>query len=53
MLETERLVLREIEAEDLPALLPVYRSNPDYLALTEGPDGYDLGSSSATGTSRR
>ncbi len=42
MLETERLVLREVEADDLPALLPVYRSNPDYLALTEGPDGYDL-----------
>jgi RimJ/RimL family protein N-acetyltransferase len=44
--ETERLVIRELREEDLEAVLPVYTSNPGYLALTEGSGGepgrYDL-----------
>lgn len=44
--ETERLVVRELEEDDLDAILPVYLSNPGYLALTEGSGGepgrYDL-----------
>jgi RimJ/RimL family protein N-acetyltransferase len=45
--ETDRLVIRELDGADLEALLPVYTSNPEYLALTEGsagdPGRYDLG----------
>jgi hypothetical protein len=37
--ETERLVIRELREEDLEAVLPVYTSNPGYLALTEGSGG--------------
>ncbi len=44
--ETERLVIRELREEDLAAVLPVYTSNPEYLALNEGSGGepgrYDL-----------
>lgn len=44
--ETERLVVRELSADDLEVLLGVYASNPDYLELTEGSGGepgrYDL-----------
>ena len=45
-LESERLRLREAEAEDLPGLLPVYLSNPEFVAMNEGTRGeqgyYDL-----------
>jgi hypothetical protein len=45
--ETERLVVRPPEPDELQALLEVYASNPGYLALTEGsagePGRYDLG----------
>jgi RimJ/RimL family protein N-acetyltransferase len=45
--ETDRLLIRELDGADLAALLPVYTSNPRYLALTEGSRGeaghYDLG----------
>jgi RimJ/RimL family protein N-acetyltransferase len=45
--ETERLIVRELAADDLEGLLRVYTSNPEYLALTEGSAGeagrYDLG----------
>jgi RimJ/RimL family protein N-acetyltransferase len=45
--ETERLVVREVAAADLEAILAVYLGNPDYLELTEGSAGeaghYDLG----------
>ncbi len=37
--ESERLVLRELREGDLPAVLPVYLSNPQYLELTEGSAG--------------
>jgi len=44
--ETERLVIRDLREDDLEAVLPVYTSNPGYLALTEGSGGepgrYDL-----------
>jgi RimJ/RimL family protein N-acetyltransferase len=39
MLESPRLFLREVEADDLPALLPVYLSNPAFVALNEGSRG--------------
>jgi len=45
-LTTERLVLREVVADDLPSLLPVYLSNPDQVMANEGSEGepghYDL-----------
>lgn len=45
-LETERLRLREATADDLPALLSVYLSNPDFVRMNEGSRGeqgyYDL-----------
>jgi hypothetical protein len=37
--ETDHLVIRELREEDLEAVLPVYTSNPAYLALTEGSGG--------------
>jgi hypothetical protein len=37
--ETPRLAVRAIRPDDLDALLDVYRSNPEYLALTEGSGG--------------
>jgi hypothetical protein len=37
--ETERLVVREVAAGDLEAILAVYLSNPDYLEVTEGSAG--------------
>jgi RimJ/RimL family protein N-acetyltransferase len=44
--ETARLHVREVEADDLEALLPVYTSHPDFVARMEGSDGeagrYDL-----------
>jgi len=47
LFETERLIVREVAAEDLDAILSVYLSNPDYLELTEGSLGeagrYDVG----------
>jgi RimJ/RimL family protein N-acetyltransferase len=39
MLESPRLVMREVEADDLPALLPVYLSNPAFVAMNEGSRG--------------
>jgi|SRR5579871_83040 RimJ/RimL family protein N-acetyltransferase len=45
-LESERLRIREIVPDDLPALLPVYLSNPQFVAWSEGSQGeagyYDL-----------
>ncbi len=45
-LETTRVQIREIVADDLERLLPVFLSNPDALLQTEGSDGeigkYDL-----------
>ena len=45
-LETPRLRIRDAEAEDLPALLPVYLSNPAFVRMNEGSQGeagyYDL-----------
>lgn len=45
-LESERLQLREMAEEDLPFVLPVYLSNPDFLKQQEGSEGqagrYDL-----------
>jgi RimJ/RimL family protein N-acetyltransferase len=45
-LESERLQLREMAEEDLPLVLPVYLSNPDFLQQQEGSEGeagrYDL-----------
>ncbi|HLZ23531.1 MAG TPA: GNAT family N-acetyltransferase [Ktedonobacterales bacterium] len=38
-LETERLRLREAHADDLPALLSVYLSNPAFVAMNEGSRG--------------
>lgn len=35
---TDRLVLTDITDDDLPGLLAVAHSNPDFLALSEGPD---------------
>ena len=44
--ESERIRIREIVADDLERLLPVFLSNPDALLQTEGSDGeigkYDL-----------
>ncbi len=46
LIRSPRLVLRELGTADLPSLLPVFLSNPDFLALRGGsgvpPDGYDL-----------
>jgi RimJ/RimL family protein N-acetyltransferase len=46
-IETERLVLEPVADGDLAELHAVYASNPEYLAMTEGPPGelgrYDLG----------
>lgn len=45
-IESERLRIREAEAEDLSALLAVYLSNPEFVAMNEGARGeqgyYDL-----------
>lgn len=45
-LTSARLRIREVEAEDLPALLPVYTSNPAFVQQNEGSEGevgrYDL-----------
>ena len=45
-LESERLRIRELTADDLEAILPVHLSNPDFLELMEGSEGnagrYDL-----------
>lgn len=45
-LESSRLDLREMTEEDLPLVLPVYLSNPDFLQQQEGSEGeagrYDL-----------
>lgn len=42
LLETPRLVLAEVTPELLPELLQVFTSNPFYVGMTEGPEGYDL-----------
>ena len=45
-IETPRLRIRDAEAEDLPDLLPVYLSNPEFVRMNEGSQGeagyYDL-----------
>lgn len=45
-LTSARLQIREIEADDLPALLPIYTSNPEFVRQNEGSEGepgrYDL-----------
>lgn len=45
-LESERLQIREITADDLEAILPVHLSNSDFLEFMEGSEGnagrYDL-----------
>jgi RimJ/RimL family protein N-acetyltransferase len=45
-LESDRLSLRELGADDLPLVLPVYLSNPDLVQQQEGSEGeagrYDL-----------
>ena len=45
-MESERLRIHEAEPEDLPGLLPVYLSNPEFVAMNEGSRGeqgyYDL-----------
>jgi RimJ/RimL family protein N-acetyltransferase len=38
-LESARLVIREVAPDDLPLLLPVYLSNPEYVAQSEGSQG--------------
>jgi RimJ/RimL family protein N-acetyltransferase len=38
-LESERLSIREMTADDLACVFPVLASNPDFLRLTEGSDG--------------
>ncbi|HEX6799923.1 MAG TPA: hypothetical protein VF116_19585, partial [Ktedonobacterales bacterium] len=38
-IETPRLRIRDAEAEDLPELLPVYLSNPDFVRVNEGSRG--------------
>ncbi|HUY79768.1 MAG TPA: GNAT family N-acetyltransferase [Ktedonobacterales bacterium] len=38
-LTTNRLLMREVEANDLPALLPVYLSNPEQVMANEGSQG--------------
>lgn len=44
--ESARLTFRESEAEDLPALLAIYQSNPDFVRQNEGsagePGHYDM-----------
>ncbi|MDI3298402.1 MAG: GNAT family protein [Bacillota bacterium] len=46
-LTTKRLLLRELGAQDLESVLPVFTSNSEYLLMTEGATGtpgyYDLG----------
>lgn len=42
VMETERLSFRPLRQEDLPALLPVYETNPVYMTLSEGAPGYTL-----------
>jgi RimJ/RimL family protein N-acetyltransferase len=37
--ESARLVIREVAADDLPLLLPVYSSSPEYVAQNEGSRG--------------
>ena len=37
--ESARLVIREAAPDDLPLLLPVYLSNPEYVAQSEGSRG--------------
>jgi hypothetical protein len=43
---TKRLQIRESTADDLPALLPIYLSNPAFVEQNEGSEGeigrYDL-----------
>lgn len=45
-IETPHLRIRDAEAEDLPDLLPVYLSNPEFVRMSEGSRGeagyYDL-----------
>lgn len=45
-LTSARLQIREIAADDLPALLPIYTSNPEFVRQNEGSEGeigrYDL-----------
>jgi RimJ/RimL family protein N-acetyltransferase len=45
-MESVRLLMREVAPDDLPLLLPVYLSNPEYVAQSEGSRGvagyYDL-----------
>jgi RimJ/RimL family protein N-acetyltransferase len=45
-LASARLIIREVAPDDPPVLLPVYLSNPDYVAQSEGSRGeagyYDL-----------
>ena len=45
-LETPRLRIRDAEAADLPDLLPIYLSNPNFVRMNEGSRGaagyYDL-----------
>ena len=45
-LESKRLHMREITEDDLPKVLPVHLSNPEFLQLMEGSEGeagrYDL-----------
>jgi RimJ/RimL family protein N-acetyltransferase len=38
-LESARLVMHEVAPDDLPSLLPVYLSNPEYVAQSEGSRG--------------
>ncbi len=38
-LESARLVMHEVAPDDLPLLLPVYLSNPEYVAQSEGSHG--------------
>lgn len=46
LLETDRLIVGELEAEQLEGLLPVFQSRPEYLQMVEGTSGvpglYDL-----------
>ena len=39
LLESARFVIREAAPDDLPLLLPVYLSNPEYVAQSEGSRG--------------
>jgi RimJ/RimL family protein N-acetyltransferase len=38
-LKSARLTIREVAPDDLPLLLPVYLSNPEYVAQSEGSQG--------------